>query len=98
MRLQLNHLVAVATHTCMRAVKAAVGSSSGGGQLESDAGGGGDGGGGAQSGGGGDGSGGDGGGRDGTGWHGLSHAEHIEHAIWSLDVVVIVEVDGMKRA
>ncbi len=42
-------------------------------------------------GGGGDGGGGDriGGGGDGTGSHGLSHAEHIVHAIWYLEVVVI---------
>lgn len=38
-------------------------------------------------GGGGDAGGGEGGGGEGTGLQGLSHAEHIVHAIWYLDVV-----------
>uniref|UniRef100_A0A5B7AXW3 Putative Proline rich extensin signature n=1 Tax=Davidia involucrata TaxID=16924 RepID=A0A5B7AXW3_DAVIN len=48
--------------------------------------------GGGGDGGGGHGSGGDGGGGDGIGWHGLSHAEHIEQAIWSLDIALIVDI------
>lgn len=41
--------------------------------------------------------GGGGGGGEGTGWQGLSQAEHIVQAIWSLEIAVVVEfVNGEK--